>query len=152
MPAPRGNQFWKLRSTHGADKVFACPDALWKCACTYFRWVDAHPLQQEKVYANGAVQQVALHRPYTLSGLCLYLGINRTTFSNYRREDSHKAFWPVAERIADVIYTQKFEGAVAGLFNPVIIARDLGLADRTEQQHSGEVKQVFKIGDTEIEF
>ena len=34
-----------------------------------------------------------------------------------------------------IIRTQKFEGAAAELLNPNIIARDLGLADRSE--HSG---------------
>ena len=31
-----------------------------------------------------------------------------------------------------IIYTQKFEGSAAGLLNPNIIARDLGLNDKQE--------------------
>ena len=34
-----------------------------------------------------------------------------------------------------VIRTQKFEGASAGLLNANIIARDLGLSDKTELEH-----------------
>ena len=29
MAAPKGNQFWMLRSKHGRDKLFATPEALW---------------------------------------------------------------------------------------------------------------------------
>lgn len=28
MAAPKGNQFWMLRSKHGRDKLFATPEAL----------------------------------------------------------------------------------------------------------------------------
>lgn len=41
--APRGNQFWKLRSKHGRDRLFETPDLLWEAATEYFNWVDAHP-------------------------------------------------------------------------------------------------------------
>ena len=35
-----------------------------------------------------------------------------------------------------MIYEQKFTGAAAGLLNPNIIARDLGLADKTDHASS----------------
>ena len=41
--APKGNQFWKLRSKHGRDKLFATPDLLWEAACEYFAYCDKHP-------------------------------------------------------------------------------------------------------------
>lgn len=40
MAAPKGNQFWMLRSKHGRDKLFATPEALWEAACEYFQWCD----------------------------------------------------------------------------------------------------------------
>ena len=40
----------------------------------------------------------------------------------------------VIERIEQTVYSQKFEGAAAGLLNANIIARDLGLADRREDK------------------
>ena len=40
-------------------------------------------------------------------------------------------FSSVITRIRETIYQQKFEGAAVGAFNANIIARDLGLADKT---------------------
>jgi hypothetical protein len=41
---PKGNQFWKIRSSHGRNPIFAKPDDLWEACCQYFEWVDKHPL------------------------------------------------------------------------------------------------------------
>ena len=38
----------------------------------------------------------------------------------------------VIHKIEDCIYNQKFEGAIIGLYNANIIARDLGLSDKNE--------------------
>jgi hypothetical protein len=43
MAAPKGNQFWKLRSKHGRDKLFASPELLLESACEYFQWCDENP-------------------------------------------------------------------------------------------------------------
>ncbi|MDC9826565.1 terminase small subunit, partial [Devosia sp. ZB163] len=40
-------------------------------------------------------------------------------------------------RVDEIIRAQKFEGAAAGLLNPNIIARDLGLADKQELTGKG---------------
>ena len=50
MAAPKGNQFWMLRSKHGRDKLFATPEALWEAACEYFQWCDETHGQQERLY------------------------------------------------------------------------------------------------------
>jgi hypothetical protein len=41
---------------------------------------------------------------------------------------------PAIERAESVIYTQKFTGAAANLLNANLVARELGLADKTELQ------------------
>jgi hypothetical protein len=38
--APKGNEFWKLRSKHGRDKLFATPELFWQAALEYFQWND----------------------------------------------------------------------------------------------------------------
>ena len=62
MAAPKGNQFWKLRSKHGRDKLFATPDLLWQAACEYFEWCDKHPWYKSEAIKNAinknAVQQI----------------------------------------------------------------------------------------------
>jgi hypothetical protein len=132
MAAPEGNQFWKVRSSHGRKPIFAGPDSLWDAAVEYFEWVEANPLKESQAFAYQGVvtaHELPKMRAMTLSGLCLFLDITRETFGQYRDK---QGFSDVTTRIDDVIRTQKFEGASAGLLNPNIIARDLGLAEKSE--------------------
>src|SRR5262245_53579495 len=68
----------------------------------------------------------------TKRGLCLYLGIEHTTWSAWKKD--RPDLLPAIERVESVIYTQKFSGAAANLLNANSIARELGLADKTELQ------------------
>lgn len=137
MAAPKGNDFWKARSSHGRNPIFAGPDELWAAATEYFDWVDANPLYEDKVTSFQGVnthEPVAKMRAMTISGLCIFLDIARSTWDGYRAAEG---FSGITTRVDDVIRTQKFEGASADLLNPSIIARDLGLADKSELTGAG---------------
>lgn len=132
MAAPLGNQFWKARSSHGRNPIFVSPDDLWTAASEYFEWVEANPLYEAKAFAyEGEVTMADLPkmRAMTIGGLCIFLDIDRTTWIEYA---SREGFSQVTTRVEAVIRDQKFTGASAGLLNPNIIARDLGLADKSE--------------------
>jgi hypothetical protein len=132
VSAPKGNQFWKARSSHGRSPIFATPDDLWTAATEYFEWVEANPLWEAKPFAfQGVVtvESIAKMRAMTLAGLCIFLDIARSTWNEYRDNEDFSA---VASRVEEIIRTQKFEGASADLLNANIIARDLGLADKSE--------------------
>jgi len=132
MAAPKGNRFWELRSSHGRKPIFHDAAELWDAACEYFQWVEDNYIEDQQLFAyQGAVTRETTYkpRPMTLNGLCLFLDISDETWFDYcKRED----FIGVTKRIQKVIYEQKFAGAVSGHFNANIIARDLGLADKTE--------------------
>ena len=132
MAPPIGNQFWKARSKHGRDRLFASADLLWDACCEYFQWVEDNPLLEMKPFAyQGVVIQepVAKMRAMTINGLCLFLDIDETTWRAWREVDD---FSTVVSRAEKIIYEQKFTGAAADLLNPNIIARDLGLADKKD--------------------
>lgn len=137
MAAPKGNSFWKARSSHGRNPIFATPDDLWAAATEYFEWVEANPLYEDKITSFQGVNKhepVAKMRAMTISGLCIFLDIARSTWDEYRASEG---FSGITTRVDDVIRTQKFEGASADLLNPSIIARDLGLADKSELTGAG---------------
>lgn len=137
MAAPRGNQFWKLRSKHGRDKIFSSPDILWEEACCYFDWCDKHPLQSVEFNGKDAIECIVPKmRAYTWSGLEHFLGIE--SFRDYKTNETYKDFSQVISRIEKVIFTQKFEGAAAGLLNHNIISRDLGLIDKQDHTTKGD--------------
>jgi hypothetical protein len=129
MGAPAGNQFWKLRSKHGRDKLFVTPDLLWEAAAEYFEHTDGRKWIKKDWVGKDAMQvERETETPYTWSGLCLYLGCSESYFREFKR-DCAEDFVTVLTRIEQTIYTQKFEGAAVGTFNANIIARDLGLRD-----------------------
>lgn len=130
MAAPIGNEFWKLRSKHGRDKIFADPSVMWETACEYFQWCEDNPIKQQNwVGKDGNEVERELTRPFTLSGLSVYMDCDEQTLKNYGTKEEHKDFFGVYTRISQIIRTQKFEGAAVGIFNANIIARDLGLSD-----------------------
>lgn len=140
MAAPKGNQFWKARTKHGRDRLFADHHALWEACCEYFQWVEDNPLYESetvKYQGYASLIEVPKMRAMTLGGLCLFLDINRGTWNEWRKVDD---FSEVVTRVEEVIYSQKFAGAAADLLNANIIARDLGLADKTEVNQSVTAK------------
>lgn len=74
-------------------------------------------------------EPVAKMRAMTISGLCIFLDISETCWYSYREKNDFS--W-VTTRAEKIIYNQKFQGAAADLLNANIIARDLGLADKSE--------------------
>jgi len=149
MAAPKGNEFWKLRSKHGRDKLFATPELMWEAACEYFQWCQDNPWQRVETTIKDKstdVKTIPTERPFTMQGLCLYLDCNTVYFNHFKsaldteNKDIDKDFSKVITRIEETIYKQKFEGAAVGAFNANIIARDLGLRDKVDTEHSGEIK------------
>jgi hypothetical protein len=138
MAAPVGNKFWMQRSTHGRSPIFATPEDLWNACAEYFTWCEENPLYETQAFAyQGRVTQepIPRMRAMTLSGLFVFLDINRTTWGEYAgRED----FTAVTSCVEEIIRDQKFSGAAAGLLNANIIARDLGLKDTSAHEVTGK--------------
>ena len=134
MAAPKGNQFWKARTSHGRDKLFETPVILWEACVEYFEWVEENPLQEAIVYQGMLNKDDAkpLMQAMTITGMCIFLDIGESTWKDYRKREG---FSPVIEKAEKIIYHQKFAGAAAGLLNPNIIARDLGLVDKKENDN-----------------
>ena len=136
MAAPQGNEFWKLRSKHGRDKLFETPQMLWDAACEYFEWCNDHPFHEHDIkVVDKIIQEVKIPRmrPYTLHGLCGYCDCTTSYFRQFKSalRNDKEDFVTVIEKIEEVIYNQKFSGAAAGFLKENIIARDLGLWDKT---------------------
>jgi hypothetical protein len=157
MAAPEGNNFYLKRSKHGRDKLFSTPDTLWEAACEYFKECDDNPWMKKELIKGGNKSgdtiDVEVGRPYTIAGLCIFLDIDTETFRNYAEEESYKDFFRVTAHIKSIIRTQKFEGAAVGLFNPSIIAQDLGLANRHDITSDGKPLKpnVIKFGGVDVE-
>ena len=133
MSAPKGNQFWKARSSHGAKPKFTNPDDLWEACCEYFEWVEDNPLWEDKVTSyqgENTHEPIVKMRAMTVGGLCIFLDITQETWNQWR--STRKDLSEIVTRVDEIIRYQKFTGAAADLLNPNIIARDLGLTDKSE--------------------
>jgi hypothetical protein len=132
MAAPSGNEFWKLRSKHGRDKLFATPELLWEAACEYFNWCVENPIVDPRSFGGKA----KIQRPFTIQGLCAYLGCNSAYFRTFKAQlpEGEQDFNTIIQDIEDTIFRQKYENAVIGVYKENIIARDLGLADKKEEK------------------
>lgn len=134
MAAPQGNQFWKLRTKHGREKLFSTPEILWEECQAYFEATDARKWWKTEFNGKDAIEcHVPTETPYTKSGLFVYLDIDITTWGLYRERQD---FINIITRVEQIIYTQKIEGASTGAFNANIVARELGLADKKEIEKS----------------
>ena len=52
MPAPKGNQFWKARSSHGRNPIYSDPEKLQDAIQQYFEWVHQTPFIEYKPFNN----------------------------------------------------------------------------------------------------
>lgn len=125
MAAPKGNQFWKL-STPNNEPKFKTSKELWEACQKYFNHVDENPWLQPNKKA------VPMKVPYTLQGLQLFIGIHKTTWSDWRNNREDLSY--VISMIEQIIYDDKFTGAAIGFYNANIISRDLGLVDKQEKE------------------
>lgn len=133
--APVGNEFWKLRSKHGRDKIFASPEDLWEAACEYFEAMTARTdwNQQDWVGKDGNEVVRNVRPPFLLISMFTFMGISKQTWDDYSKR---KDFIDICTRIQNVIFAQKFEGAATGHYKESIIARELGLRDQQDIDHT----------------
>jgi len=143
MSAPKGNQFWKLRSTHGRELIFSSPEILWQACIEYFEATDARKWTKKDWVGKDAIEVTReTDTPYTLTGLFVFLDIDRKTWDLYRNREE---FIPVITRIEQIMFTQKLEGAAVGAFNASIIARDLQLKEVSEVSVNDARKDVSDL-------
>ena len=59
----------------------------------------------------------------------MFIEVSEDTWRSYQKKDG---FSEVYTKAMTVVTNQKMAGAAAGFFNPMIVARDLGLTDKSE--------------------
>lgn len=133
----KGNQAWQQRSKHGRNTLFESPELLLEAAAEYFKYCDSHPMFDYKpMVVDKAVEivKVPVRIPYTMIGLVGYLGCSTNYFKEFkqRKEACTPEFMAVIVGIENIIQNQQLVGAAIGHFNSNIVARLLGLVDKTE--------------------
>lgn len=131
-----GNKFWQMAPPPFgalANKPRFTAETLHAACMSYFDWCHDNPLMSDELVTfqgNASHEPVAKMRALTHIGLCMHIGISRTTWTDW--STARPDLKEVMDWAEDVVYRQKFEGAAAGLLNSSIIAREIGLADKRE--------------------
>jgi hypothetical protein len=131
MAYKTGNELWKMRGKHGRDYKYT-PDKLWEEFLLYCQWVNDNPLLEDSVnfyQGQPTHEPITRMRAMTIIGFCLFSDLDTVTYYEYRKNND---FTNIINAIENCIREQKFTGAAAELLNPNIIARDLGLVDKTD--------------------
>lgn len=129
------------------------PDELWELCCKYFEWLQANPIQEEKVFQyQGEIIRgdEAKMRPPTQRGLCAFLGVTARTWQMWR-ESTQPGIREVVERVEDIMYDWKLTGAAAGVLNATIITRDLGLREGMDHSSADGSMTPMQVPDKLVE-
>lgn len=130
-------------------RKFSTPDDLWKAAVKYFEHCEKTPLLEQhatKMKVGDGVEEIEYYninkkRYMSKSSLCLFLGIDRRNYARlYESGEYGEAFKVVCDVIAAIILDEQMCGAAAGLYNPMIVARHVGLMDVKSDDEGQETK------------
>ena len=146
MAAPKQNNYWQFRNKHGRDFKYT-PDELWNEALAYFEFMSKSVWNKKEAIKSGdkagTLIDIPTITPLSIETFCLYADISRPTLLNYEsNEDPYKDFFTITTCIKDIISSQQFEGATVGAYNPNIIARKLGLSDKSETEIKGSLNMI----------
>jgi len=135
MAAPKNNKYYLLREYDGRPKKFESPKQFLNECMDYFKWCDNNPWYRNEAIKSGndagRIIKIPTKRPYTLVGLCNYLGIVENTFKNYESDENYKDYFTVVTHVRNIINNDQLEGACVDAYNANIIARVLGLVEKT---------------------
>lgn len=168
---------WKVSrfQPQGTKVTVHTAEQLYSLACEYFEYMDASALTTSAElttaqgvdptgagatdYKQGKIRRKM--RPYTLSGLCSFIGFTASYMSNLKTsnteiyEDESRDFLErenarelvaCVDWIKEVIYTNKYNGAATGMFNSDVIMREIGRRLETEgEADKVEAKERPKI-------
>jgi hypothetical protein len=113
------------------------PEAMAELFLEYSKYQKDSPKFENIVHQKtGDIIPVPREVPLTWNGFEIWLSDNGILekLDDYKanKDSRYSAYADIITRIGKIIYQDKYNGAAAGIFNPNIIARDLGLADKKE--------------------
>ena len=121
----------------GSKKNIETPEKLIELFKEFKEWCKSNPRIENVLLAKtGEIIEVPRERPLTWSRFDSWCNDKEIIhdLEDYRtnRDGRYSDYGGVITRIDREMYSDKYEGAAVGIYNPNIIARDLGLADKNE--------------------
>lgn len=127
------------------EKNIKTPDELWKLFEDYVAHEQQNPMKKiEYVGRDGNKVETELEVPITFEGFECYLMeqevINDLGDYASNKDGRYGEYATIINRIRKNCFSHNFKGAAVGLFNPNLIARKLGLVDRSRVDQNANVR------------
>jgi hypothetical protein len=121
-------------------KYIDSPETLWSLFEEYVLHEKNNPMfKREYVGKDGDEKDTPLETPITFEGFECYLADRKVIqdLGDYSsdKDGRYTIYATIITRIRKNCYVHNFKGAAVGLFNPSLIARKLGLTDKSEVVH-----------------
>lgn len=122
------------------EKNIETPELLWKYFEEYVANESKSPLyRRDYVGKDGDEKDTPLQVPITFEGFECYLAdrkiINDLGHYSSNLDNRYAEYIPIITRIRKNCFVQNFKGASVGLFNANLIAKKLGLIEKTESSN-----------------
>lgn len=121
----------------------------------YFKWCDANPWIKNDVIKGGEfagqIVPIPIARPYSDWGFCAFHDLGDKYLSELAEtlqkhdKDENSSNKEQALKLSHILTrarakckAQKFEGAVVGIFKEGIVSKDLGMVEKTHNEHVGK--------------
>lgn len=124
------------------------PDALVERIVGYLNWSKRQVMYRHKVFANGNEGRERVKRYPSEGQAALYIGVSLSTWDNYKAVPEFKE---VMEWACQAIREIQLEGAAVGFYAPAIVARHLGLKDKSEVDTNMNVTVIDNFSENETE-
>lgn len=116
--------------------TFRLPEELLAAGVEYVKWCKDNPHIIKKTGLSKGIAvkyEEEQERAPTIVGFAHHLGVSPTTVTRWFHADDPD-FHDAANRVKAMIQSDQQYGAIAGFYNPMIIGRLQGLAEKVETQ------------------
>jgi hypothetical protein len=126
----------------GRPKAIESPEKMWELYMEYKEWCKNTPiLVEDYVGKDGMRVKRERERPLTMEGfenMCFRKGIINDLGDYFgNKNDAYTEFSAICRAIRKDIRQDQIEGGMANIYNPSITQRLNGLAEKTQNEHTG---------------
>lgn len=139
MAAPKNNQYYLKRIVSGRPPKYT-PKQWAEIMMSYLDYMEEQTWNKKEAIKGGdlAGQLVSIptKTPLTIYGFCNFAGVSSDLYARYKSDKGFEDYHAITTYMDGVIKQNQLEGSMVGAYNPNIVARLLGLAEKTENDHT----------------
>jgi hypothetical protein len=126
-------------------KYIESPEQLWELFEDYRKHEKLNPMiKNEYVGKDGNAVETELETPVTFEGFECYLSdkgiIQDLGDYSKNKEQRYTEYAPIITRIQKNCFVHNYKGAAVGLFNANLVARKLGISEKTENKNENVIQ------------